>query len=52
MGFWDYVIIAAILAALAAAVCFTVRNRKRGKSCCGDCSSCGGCGYTDKKSGE
>ena len=36
MNFWDIVIIAAIIAALAAAVFFTFRSRKRGKSCCGD----------------
>ena len=41
----DYLLIAGILLVLIGAVRVCIRNRARGKTCSGDCSSCGrGCG--------
>ena len=49
---WDFLIIGAIVAAVALAIIVIVRNKKRGKTSCGcgcDCSRCGGCSASDKK---
>ena len=40
----DWAILALVLLVSGAAVFFTVQRKKRGRSCCGDCSACGaGC---------
>ena len=36
----DYVIIAIVAASLIWAAVVIVRKRKKGKTCCGDCSNC------------
>ncbi len=48
MGVWDYIIIGLIALAVAGAVAGIIRNRKRGKGCCADCSKCAGCAYKQK----
>ncbi len=50
MNVWDIVLIVLTAAFLALAVFFAVRNKKRGKSCCGDCCRCAGC--AGKKDGK
>jgi len=42
MNFWDIAILAAVGAAIAAAVVFAVRRRRRGGCSCG-CGGCTGC---------
>ena len=37
----DIVLIVLIVAAVVAAILVSHRNKTRGKSCCGDCASCG-----------
>ena len=46
MSFADIVVIAVLCAAVTAAVFIIVRNKRKGKGCCGDCAGCAGC---DKK---
>lgn len=49
MNFWDYILIALVAAAVAAAIYFTVRNKKKGKCSCGcDSPYCEGCDKTKK----
>ncbi len=43
MNIWDAVILLLVAVALGVAVWIIIKNRKSGKSCCGDCSSCRGC---------
>lgn len=40
----DLILAAAILLALVLAGSKLRKNRKQGKTCCGDCSNCHGCG--------
>ncbi len=57
MNIWDYLILAALAAAVVLALIKIIGSRKRGKTCCGDCSRCrggAGCGEagqnkTDKR---
>lgn len=41
MSILDWVLIAAIGLALGWAVWVCIRNRRKGKTCTGDCASCG-----------
>ena len=43
---WDILIVAVIAALVGLAVFLTVRKKKKGSSCCGDCACC------DKSCGE
>ena len=43
MNWIDILLLAAVAAGVAAALRKCVSDRKNGKSCCGDCSSCKGC---------
>ena len=43
MQFIDYILLGAVLLALGAAVYVIIRNNKKGKGCCSDCSRCAGC---------
>ena len=43
MSFADIVVIAVLCAAVTAAVFILVKNKRKGKSRCGDCSDCAGC---------
>ncbi len=43
MGILDIVLLTLIAAGVGAAVRKCVSDRKNGKSCCGNCSSCQGC---------
>ena len=36
----DIVILVILAAAVIAAVAFTIRNKKKGRSCCGNCAEC------------
>ena len=40
MNLWDVLLTTLIIAALALAVAFCIRNKKRGNNCCGDCAGC------------
>ena len=42
MNLWDYILIFVIAAALGFALGKVLRDRKKGKTCSGDCASCGG----------
>ena len=44
----DIVILAAAIAAAVGGIVLTVRRKKQGKGCCGDCSRCGGCCHVDE----
>jgi len=44
MGIWDYILLAAVTLALAAAICAVVRGKRQGRGCGG---SCAGCLYRD-----
>ena len=37
----DYIVLAIVLLSAAFAVFVIVRNRKKGKGCCGSCPDCG-----------
>ena len=43
MNLGDLAVLLAVAGAVAAAVASLVRRKKKGNSCCGDCSRCGGC---------
>ena len=36
----DWIILAAVALLFGAAVFFAIRQRKKGKRCCGDCAGC------------
>lgn len=40
VNIWDIVLIAVIVIIVVLAIVFLRRNKKRGRSCCGDCASC------------
>ena len=42
MNFVDIILVILIAALVTLAVFFMIRSRKKGKSCCGNCSRCGG----------
>ncbi len=50
MNIIDIVLIAVIAAAFTAAVTVCIRNKIKGKGCCGDCSGCCGCSYRNGRS--
>lgn len=39
----DWILLGLVAAVVGLAVFVAVRNRKKGKRCCGDCSGCTGC---------
>ena len=41
MNGWDFLLIVILAAVILGALAAIRRNKKRGKSCCGDCASCG-----------
>ena len=43
MGFWDYVILAAVAAMVGLAVFVLTRRKKAGKGSCGECDRCSCC---------
>lgn len=46
----DILVIILVAALVAAAVVILIRNRRKGRGCCGDCSKCSGffgCGKND-----
>lgn len=45
----DVVILVVALAAATFGIVVTVRQKKQGKGCGGDCSRCGGCCHLDEK---
>ncbi len=49
MNLWDILIIALVAIAVVLAVCVIIRNKKKGKGCCGDCCQCSGCPAQHKK---
>lgn len=40
MNFWDYLLIGLILLAVLGALRLTLKNRRQGKSCGGNCAHC------------
>ena len=40
MSGWDFLLIVILAAVILGALAAIRRNKKRGKSCCGDCDSC------------
>ena len=47
----DWLLLALVLLGVGLAVFCTVRSRKKGKRCCGDCSGCSGCAEKPKNKG-
>ena len=49
----DIVILVVTVGAAVFGIVMTVRRKKQGKGCCGDCSACGGyCHRNDKEKDE
>ena len=46
----DIVLLVVLCVAFAIAVGIIVYNKVKGKSCCGDCNGCSGCGKEKKES--
>ena len=51
MGFWDYVILAAVLIAVGVSVFIILKRKKEGQGTCGDCAHCPGCAAMKEKKG-
>ena len=51
MGFWDYVILAAVLIAVGVSVFIILKRKKEGQGTCGDCAHCPGCAAMKEKQG-
>ncbi len=45
----DIVILVVAVGAAVFGIVVTVRRKRRGKGCCGDCSRCSGCCHLDEK---
>ncbi len=45
----DVVILVVAIGAAVCGIVVTVRQKKQGKGCCGDCSRCGGGCHLDEK---
>ncbi|MCH5155093.1 MAG: hypothetical protein J1F69_00655 [Clostridiales bacterium] len=48
MSGWEIAILIFVCLAFVVAVGVIVRNKIKGKSCCGDCGGCNGCGAKNK----
>ncbi|MBO6303365.1 MAG: FeoB-associated Cys-rich membrane protein [Ruminiclostridium sp.] len=48
MNLVDIILIVLIAAAVAGALFVMIRDKKKGKGCCGNCSCCGGSGECRK----
>ncbi len=45
MNFWDIIIVVLIAAGVCISVIKIVRDKKKRKTCCGNCTECNGCVY-------
>ena len=52
MGFWDFVILAAVAAMVGLAIFVLTRRKKEGKGSCGACEHCAGCPVKEQKENE
>ena len=50
MNIWDFIVGAVLIAAVVTAIYLSLRRKKNGGGCCGDCSRCSNC--TMKKDGD
>lgn len=50
MNIWDFIVGAVLVAAVVTAIYLSLRRKKNGGGCCGDCSRCSNC--TMKKDGD
>ena len=52
MNGWEIAILVFVCVAFAVAVGVIIRNKIKGKSCCGDCSGCSCCSAKNKNEGS
>ncbi|MBQ8133835.1 MAG: FeoB-associated Cys-rich membrane protein [Clostridia bacterium] len=45
MNVWDIVIIILVVAVVVFAIIKIAHDKKKGKTCCGNCAECSGCVY-------